>query len=187
MTRLSFFQLLFSSELADVWLTSREQVNDKSIAVLTFHSGPLVPIWSDVQHSCALPFSLLSALPSSLFWGCLLVKFLTLKAELMSCASQTNLLQINHRNHLALVFVIHCINLASHGNGSISRIIECGCRLFCFFVFCFFPAAAPCRNEDESLLWPFICAPISSIGGAAQREHVFSSQTLHSGAQMRAR
>lgn len=171
-----------------MWLTSREQVNDKSTAALTFHSGPLVPIWSHVQHSCALPS--FPPLRSSLF---IVLGMFTcaLKAELMSCASQTNLLQINHRNHLALVFVIHCINLASHGNGSMSRIIECGWRLFWFLffgVFFFFPQRlragtrmSPCSGR------PFICAPISSISGAAQREHVFSSQTLHLGAQMRAR
>lgn len=118
MTRL-FFRLLFCSELAYVRLTSGEQVKYKSIEVLTFHSRSLVPIWSDVLHLCTPPFSLLSSFVFIVL-GKFTCKFPHNESRINVMCFTNNLLQINHCNHHALVFIIYCINLAYGHNHSVS-------------------------------------------------------------------
>lgn len=90
-----------------------QQVKYKSIVVLTFHSGSLVPIWSDVLH-----LHIFAALCSSLFivLGMFTCEVPHAESKINVMCFTNNLLQINHCNHLALVFVILCINLADNQN-----------------------------------------------------------------------
>lgn len=79
----------------------------------------LVPIWSDVLNSYLPPFSLLSSFVF-IVPGKFTCQFPNTESRINVMCFTNSLLQTNHCNHLALVFIIHCINLAYDYNESVS-------------------------------------------------------------------
>lgn len=129
MTRIFPHHPFLCSEPLYVWCTSGEHVKYKSIVVLTFtvFSGSHL-VWCPAFTRSALS----PARRSSLFivLGMFTCEVAHTESRIDVMCFTNNLLQINHCNHIVLVFIIHCINLAQGRNCAMSGIIECGCRQF---------------------------------------------------------